>query len=238
MINIGICDDEEGYREELRKKVEEFFKATSIEGRCVVFESAKQVMEYKGERLLLLFLDIEMPGMSGVELLRELEQSILIWRIVFVTSHEESKIDTVSIRTLGFEKKPIPYVNLDKYIRIALKESCNSAKILMQIGGEECAIEAEDIWFVEAEGNYSSLKIGKEKVLGDESLKKVEKKLEINNFIRCHKSFLVNIVKIHKVNVNSIFLDNGDIIPLGRTYKKKIDDERKRFLLKLAMGRI
>ncbi|MCR5584208.1 MAG: response regulator transcription factor, partial [Lachnospiraceae bacterium] len=208
-----------------------------IECTCLLFASAKQVMEYKGEKMLLLFLDIEMPGMSGVELLQKLESGKKVWRVVFATSHEESKIETVSIRTLGFESKPAPYQNIGKYIEIALKESGENVNVLIKICGEEKIIALDDLDFAEAEGNYSTLVMGDKKILTDESLKEVEKKMFMTNVLRCHKSYLVNLGRISEITGDVIVMNNGSKIPIGRTFKKKIMEDRKRFLVNLAMGR-
>ncbi len=238
MFFIGICDDEESFRIDIKQKCETYCKEIGADCACLLFESPEQLLEYDGEKMLLLFLDIEMPKINGVELLRIPEVIEKVWRIVFSTSHEEFKIDTISIKTLGFEKKPVSYEIITRYIEIAIKESKQNIKVLVKtLDGEEY-LATEDIVYAEAERNYSFVAVGKRKILVEESLKEIENRLNVTDIVRCHKSYLVNLSKVREIRGNSVITTEGDAVPIGRAYKKKLTEERKRYLVNLAIERM
>ena len=119
---VGICDDEAGEREKIQSFCEQYFRESGQKGVYVSFSSGEEVFAYAGKRMHLLFLDVEMEEIDGLQVLRELEQSDLVWRVVFVTSHQETVFGSFGIKTLGFEKKPVGYDNIEKWLQIAIRE--------------------------------------------------------------------------------------------------------------------
>ena len=110
MIFVGICDDEEAYRMQIRTICKDFFDAQKQEFRFVEFSSGEEVLAYRGDKIHLLFLDIEMPGTDGLEVLTKVRRNDRFWRIVFVTSHKELRWETIDLKTLAFLEKPLDRV--------------------------------------------------------------------------------------------------------------------------------
>jgi len=130
MIRIGICDDDKMQREVMKQMCEKFFETAGIPFEAVTFTSGEEVASYSQHHLLLLFLDIEMEGMDGIALMKYVEKMETVWRIVFVSGHEEAVFDTFGIKTLGFIRKPVVYVQLEKWLNVALQEYSNNKNIL------------------------------------------------------------------------------------------------------------
>ena len=106
MIRIGICDDETTYRGQIKAICSAYLNAQDQRCEFVEFRSGGEVLDYQGEKIHLLFLDIEMPGANGLEVLSKVRKNEKIWRIVFVTSHKELKWETVDLKTLAFSGGP------------------------------------------------------------------------------------------------------------------------------------
>nr|MCR5461198.1 response regulator [Acetatifactor sp.] len=71
MITIGICDDEEAYRDRIKTICSEYLAEREMECQFTMFSSGEEVLAYQGDRMLLLFLDIEMPGIDGLEVMEK-----------------------------------------------------------------------------------------------------------------------------------------------------------------------
>lgn len=108
MITIGICDDEPYWREMLIKSCCVFLNDCGQKYEIVEFSSGEDVLTYDGHEILLLFLDIEMAGISGIDVMDKIRDNSLFWRIVFVSSHDELRWDTLDIKTLTYISKHSP----------------------------------------------------------------------------------------------------------------------------------
>ena len=112
MIFIGICDDEQQHRQYLKELAERYFLEYPKEHAYVEFSSGDEVLAYRGERIHLLFLDIEMGNTSGLDVLDALRENDSVWRIAFASSHPEQRLDTIDMKTLAFLDKPLSYVGV------------------------------------------------------------------------------------------------------------------------------
>ena len=113
-MRIGICDDKKNEQTQLENLCKQYFEKSGTEYELVKFQSAEEVVDYckhaKGERIDLLFLDIEMQGMSGIELKDRILKEDAVWRIVFVSHYKEKVFESFGLKTLGFVVKPIGYI--------------------------------------------------------------------------------------------------------------------------------
>lgn len=119
-MRIGICDDERTSIEQVKKCCENVCQENRIEYSICIFHSGEEVLQYCGDtdeaRIDLLFLDIEMPGISGTELMEQVKKKYQIWRIVFVTSHLGCMQEAFSQKTIGFLSKSVTVGEVSKKI--------------------------------------------------------------------------------------------------------------------------
>ena len=108
---IAVCDDNPKVRRKIAVILKEKLSQESFWWYVIEFESAEEVLAYSSchnnSCITLLFLDIEMEGMNGIQLMQQLVDSNSVWRIVFVTNHTENILSSFSIKTIGFIVKPI-----------------------------------------------------------------------------------------------------------------------------------
>lgn len=112
----GICDDERFQREYLSKLCMECADKLGIDCDIVEFPTGKAVLSYRGEMFTLLLLDIEMEDINSIEVKEHIEHSDMIWRIIFVSNHEDCVWSTFGANTLAFERKPISHERMGKWI--------------------------------------------------------------------------------------------------------------------------
>lgn len=234
---LGICDDMEKDRENIRLLCERFFQNKDVNYSVIFFSSGEEVISYTGARLHLLFLDIEMKEVDGIQVLRKLESSNYVWRVVFVTSHPEMVFDSFGIKTLGFEKKPVVYEKLEKWLQIAIQEHQDNFMIECNgVDGKQW-VELEDIVFLEAQRNYVRIHMKEEEIFVSGNLRTWENKMNGTPVIRVHKTYLVNLIHVSVIG-KEIVLKSGIKIPIGRQYKSLVLEKYHSYICKIAERRI
>lgn len=234
---VGICDDEAGEREKIQSFCKQYFRKSGQKGVCAFFSSGEEVLAYAGKRMHLLFLDVEMEEIDGLQVLRELEQSDLVWRVVFVTSHQETVFDSFGIKTLGFEKKPVCYDNIEKWLQIAIREQKKNRVIECNTMNGIRLFELEDLCYLEAQRNYVKFCTKNDELLVAGNLKTWEEKLSDAFLVRVHKTYLVNLMQVSMIGTN-VKLKDGRQLPIGRTYKNKVLDQYHKYICQMADGRM
>lgn len=237
MFRVGICDDDVIYRKEAVKLCEEYMTQNNVEFEILEFLSGEEVLDYDGEKICLLLLDIEMSGLDGIQIMRRLENSSLIWRIVFVSSHSECVWESFGLKTLDFATKPLNYTRFEKWMNIAIRE--NKDRMLVELDTVDGSIYryADEIHYIISQGNYSLLYDGASQVLVNGILKLWQDKLKDTAIFRIHKSFLVNPIHIKKLEYDKVIMQDGRELNIGRVYKEKTRELYKNFVREIAMER-
>ncbi len=234
---IGICDDEEVYRAQLKTLCSAFLDAQKQEYGFVEFASGEEVLAYQGEKIHLLFLDIEMPGADGLEVLAELRRNDRFWRIVFVTSHKELKWDTVDLKTLAFLEKPLERAGVETCLKTVIRENRENINISFKSLKGNDFIRLDRIVYILARGNYVSIGSEKEEIPGYDSIKVIEEQTKDTTMIRTHKSYLANLQYVDKINGASLLMTNGAVVPIGRKYLSSVREAYISFIKNVTIDR-
>lgn len=228
MIRYIIIDDEpiahriiEGYCDNLPhlEKV----------GSCYNAFEAMQMLNK--EQVDLMFLDINMPKLSGFEFLKTLSNPP---KIIVTTAYKEFAIEGYELDITDYLLKPFSFERFVKSINKAVntatknKSAATTSSTVSEptrffIKGDKKyhQIATETILFIEAYGNYTKLYLNDDIIVSHEKISSLEKLLLKDNFIRVHKSFIVAIDKIKTIEGNRILVDTHKI-PIGQTYKSRI----------------
>lgn len=234
MITIGICDDEQLLRQPLRQMCQEFFEREQLEYQILEFESGEEVLEYEGDKVHLLFLDIEMPGMDGIQVMRCLEDKDNVWRVVFVSCHQEMVFESFGLKTLGFGLKPVKAEQVENWIHITIKENSENITLECIVGQDKVYKQLDQIYYWQAEGNYTYLAERNGKSLVNCSLKAWQERLAAMAVVRVHKSYLVNMNHVKKWDYDRVWLTNDEELAIGRLYQKKAREKYLEYVRKSA----
>ena len=237
MIIIGICDDEEVYRSQIKSFCDAYFDVVKEEHEYVIFTSGEDVLAYQGERIHLLFLDIEMPGMDGLKVLEEVRKNDRIWRIVFVTSHKELRWDTIDLKTLAFLEKPIERIGVETCIKTVLRENRENIDIFYKTIKGDGHVRLDRVVAVQASGNYVNIYFDKEEISGYDSIKTIEAQTKGTTMIRTHKSYLANLQYVEKMNSATLQMTDGRSVPIGRKYYQSVKDAYFAFVRNITIDR-
>lgn len=230
-IYIGICDDEDYFIQQIKFAIDSYLEEKYDNYEYVVMHSGEELLEYRGETIDLLFLDIQLSGMNGIEIMNKVLHSNKVWRIVFVSSHEEEVWNSFSMKTLGFCRKPIVEVEIAKYIKTALLELRKDCLIKFKENDESTYIKCSELYYIEAEGSYIKLFTAKGSFIISGKIGDWEKKLIDYHICRMHKSYMVNLLYA-KVEGNIVIVNPiKEKLTIGRLYKKKFKESYENFIL-------
>lgn len=188
---IGICDDQAEERERICKVCEKVLEQIKCPAETALYEDASFVLQADTKPDILI-LDIEMPGMSGIELKDELQHKEGTTYIIFVTDHEEMIADAFGLYVLRFVQKE----NLEDKLPEALAQAVRMKRNNCIVHGTA----SEKILYINSLGNYIQIvtESGKQPLIR-ESMKQLKKTLEECPFIEIKRGCLVNVAKIEKI---------------------------------------
>ena len=182
------------------------------------------------QRVDLLFLDINMPKLSGFDFLKTLVNPP---KIIVTTAYKEFALEGYELNISDYLLKPFSLDRFIKAINKALGDTVdnnsipstpdsNQTRIFIKGDKKLHQIRPEEILFVEAYGNYSKLYLKDEMIVSHKKISSFEETFPGSDFIRVHKSFIVALDKINSIEGNRIHVENYKI-PIGQTYKSTIN---------------
>ncbi len=226
-ISCIIVDDEPLARKLLLEYINKIPVLECI-GEC---SGAMEAMEIVNSRPVdLLFLDIHMPGLTGISLLKVLQKKPLI---VFTTAYSEYALEGYELDIVDYLLKP---VTLERFLK-TIDKVCqrlqgpeNSVALLAQVPGKRnfvfvkdgnklIRIQWEDIQYIEGLKDYVIIHTNNRKVISLQRMKILEKELPEDEFLRVHNSFIIALKKIDTIYKDQVQIGQV-MIPVGETYKK------------------
>ncbi len=212
-----------------RRIIEEFIERTDSLHLLNSYENAVDAINAfnTGEDVDLIFLDIEMPEMSGIDFLETLQNPP---QIIIISSKEKYALDAFNYDVTDYLLKPITYSRFFKAInkaniRFKNKVDTKENEIFIKKNSALVRLKYEDILWVEALENYVIFNTYEDKYTIHFTMKAIESKLPSNKFSRVHRSYIVNTSSINVIEDNSIVIktkDGSKSIPIGKSYKDKL----------------
>ncbi|WP_298903875.1 LytTR family DNA-binding domain-containing protein [uncultured Psychroserpens sp.] len=188
---------------------------------------ALQFIEHKPPHLI--FLDINMPNLSGIQLAKLIPNEC---HIIFTTAYSEYAVESYNLNAIDYLLKPITHQRFLKAIekvssiiktRNDLISKHTKATIMVKSGYEKHQLVLDDILYLEKDGNYMVYHNLTKKILARETIGEALEKLP-NTFIQTHKSFIVSIKHIEKLKSKYVYI-NDIKIPVSNRYKSTLEDK-------------
>jgi two-component system LytT family response regulator len=220
-----IIDDERLARKELMRMLEPFERITVVGEAANADEAEQQVAALRPD---LLFLDINMPGRDGLELLEALDPAP---QVIFVTAYDEHAIKAFEVNALDYLLKPIDPARLEAAINKLVDPGHEEGRTRGQLGAEDRIFlkDGEKCWFValkdvrlfESEGNYVRVRFDANKPLVLRSLNNLEKKLDPHVFFRANRKQMINLAFVDTIEPwfsggLNCTLSTGEVVEVSR----------------------
>ena len=226
--NCVIIDDDEIDR----LTVVSYAKRFSVLNIMGVFENAEEALPLlEKEKIDILFLDIDMPIMNGLDFRKK---TMEVPVCIYITAHPEHAVESFELDTLDFIVKPIKMdrftqtmSKIEDYMELKLKaqlfeSSIGGDVIYIKEGHNETKVKLHDILYLEALKDYTKIVTSTKKHCVLTSIGNLLKENHFQSFVRIHRSFAVQKQYIDKKMSNELLLNNGMLIPIGRSYKENL----------------
>lgn len=214
-------------------------------------DAIEAMMVLKSEKIDVMFLDIHLPKMSGIDFLKMLPNPP---QVILTTAFQDYALEGYELNVVDYLLKPfsfqrfvkavskvrrqsdLPEIDVsqlhtelaDSSVEVSDKYSINKVEdVYIKIGYDYIRIKTEDILYIMVDLDYTEIHLKDKKHISSESLRYWEDFLPNKKFMRIHKSYIINTHKIEKISGNQVFLESNVVVPIGRAYK---NDFSERFM--------
>lgn len=207
-----------------RNLIEEYVVQTQSLNLVKICEDAEDAHQTVTKRPIdLVFLDIEMPGMNGVELIKCLERDL---QVIFTTSKKKYAHEAFDLNVTDYLLKPFNYsrflqaITKAHQLRYLRSESTHDqSQIFVRKDNQLLKIDLDNILWIEAMADYVTIYTADDKYTVYSTMKNMEAKLDERQFVRIHRSYIIPLDKIKLVEGQEVTI-NGTTLPIGGSYKE------------------
>lgn len=219
MIHCIIVDDEPIAHEILEEYILRCERITIVGHARNAVEALALLEKYAID---LIFLDIQMPLISGLTFLKNLERPP---GVIFTTAYQEYAIDGFELSAIDYLLKPFSYERFLKAIdKIKTEKATTPARSYFFANNNRSTekIYHDDILYIEAVGDYMKIHLADRYLLQRSTLKALEEELPADEFIRVHKSYIVPVKKIIAIRKDTLYLSKDLTIPVSQSYREQL----------------
>ena len=233
MIHITIVEDSKEDADALEMQLAAYARETGTETAIAKFADPLAYLQNIPPQTEAIFLDIDMPAMSGMQLahkIRETDKNVII---VFVTNMLQYALDGYAVSALDFLIKPINYQSvlrtMNKVTETLSSREEKSISIKNSVDGRVIMVSASDIFYVEINRHRVIYHTKLGELVDWGSLDVIQSKLPAKIFARCHVSFLVNLKYVSQIEKDTVVVGK-DRLPMSRSQKKNFCADLARYL--------
>ena len=225
-MRILICDDDPVFCDELERDLEQYEIIHRLDFEILKVFSGEQALDALAQGDWdVLFMDIEMPTINGVEAGKRVREQLQNYslKIIYVSSRQEYAMDLFKVDTFDFLIKPVAYNELEAVMEKLMNTLNRSGEMYVyRKKGQTARCKMEDILYFESQLKKTII-VTRQKT--DEfyaSLKDIYEELKDKRFFYCHKSILVNYDRVAEFHYDKLVLDNGEELEISQAKRKEV----------------
>lgn len=228
MLNFVVCDDNIHILDRISKILESIFIEHNFDANIILKETnAKNVLKFIEEnynKIDVLLLDINLKSeISGLDIAKKLRDYNKNAYIIFTTGHLEYVMMAYKYKTFDYLPKPITFEKIEETVIRLFNDATNNSNRYLKLVSKNMLINEDDIYYIKKDGMRTIFISPDHSYEIYNSFSKIQNSLP-SNFIRCHKSYIVNINKISdiRININKIYFKNNISCSIGPKYKNNL----------------
>lgn len=232
-MKIAICDDERIFQEQLLRELENYYH--SLDLTVYRFSSGEELLAHIGDMQYdLLFLDIEMGKMDGLQTARKVHEAVPELPIVFLTSHVEFALEGYEVSAFRFLTKPLDKDKLKQTLQAYEKIIERTQKITIVEDGCEKYIFDRDIYYIKGENVYLQVVTRQGSYLIRRKFKEQLEELPQEMFVAVHRSYIVNLQFVAAFAQNELIMEDGTRIPVSKGKRDGFKQAMMRYMREKA----
>lgn len=233
-MRVALCDDDITQLNETRRQIESVYR--SLDLLIYTFTDGRELIKSLGNVTYdLIILDIEMPEADGLTVAEKIREHGCKTALVFLTSHVEYAIKGYEVNALRYLTKPVKENQLKEIINHIIDENSSVKKLSVKYDDEIILLNVSDIFYLEAQNQNVRIVTGEKEYITRYNIKDYESELQNYYFMRCHRSYIVNLSHVFKVSGKEIHMRNNEVIPLSRTKEKALKDALMAYTVRSAI---
>lgn len=225
MLHIAICDDEEEIASVIEKIILRELDERNIAAVIEKYKDGETFLHnYHSWNEELIFMDIEMPGKSGIDVIQQMDADNRAKHVILITAHDHMVLEHLDCAPFLFIRKSSMEKDIPRALNRFVKELKRSrAAVEFVINREVIHVLEEEILYFEKYRQYiSAIRKKGETIRVRGSMQEYEKRLLGQGFVRCHVGYLVNMRHCRSIEKNYLLMDNGIRVPISRERKKYV----------------
>lgn len=238
MLRVAICDDDEVLLKDLDREVGLWAKEGQLAYTVELFTTGDAFLFAWEERkdIEILLLDIEMPGMDGMELAKRLRQKGERISIIFVTGNPDFALEGYDLEAVSYLVKPVKRERLRAALDRAVRLAGSREALLVSVSaGEVEKVYVSDLCFLESMDHETVLYTRNGgSIVCKEPLRQLEQELtgKQEAFFRLHRSYLINLGFVERITRKDVQMENGKLIPIARGKREELNRAYMRYFRK------
>lgn len=237
MIKIFICDDNQEFLNHISGKIYKISINNNLNVEIKKYLNGNNMLfdlEYYSENVDIFFIDILMEGLTGIDVSKKIREYNLDAQIIFISSSKSYVFDALDVMPLHYLIKS--EINDDIIERILMKAVKLASKnrmrgIIYKVGRSQKFIKNDNIIFFEINNRVVSINCVDRVEKFYSSMENLESIIDKNEFIRIHRSYIVNITKINCITKKNVVCIDGSNIPIGNKYSENLKEKYSKFIL-------
>jgi DNA-binding LytR/AlgR family response regulator len=244
-MKIIVCDDNTQDRGIINSHIKKYFKENSCPVDITAYAAAELFLKDWNENKLnpsatvkIAFLDIYMPGISGIELAKEIRKTDEGMVIIFTTSSVDHGLDGYSVKALQYLVKPVAYSEVEDILNECMARFAESLRYI-EVMSERLAVKIllKDILFIETFDHDCLFHTAENQIKSRLTLDEIQRQLDGSTFLKTHRSYIVNMRYIKSISENDFVLTNGTMIPIRRNDRLAVKQAYMDYLFELRRGK-
>lgn len=236
VINIVICDDNLEELEKIYSYIANKFKELGLSFKISSFNEGQDLVEHMNsskEVYDIIFLDIYMKFSDGINIARKIREFDKECKIIFITSSKDHAVDSYDVSAFHYILKPVNEEKLSSVIRMAVEDlNKENKQVVIKNKKGSYRISYKDILYAESKARVVNIYLKAGDIVSFYSkLEDFVQSLQDERFLKCHKSYVVNMDYILKIENNNIFIINNINIPISNNNSLKIKEKYFDYLL-------